>query len=148
MSENLIPDIQKNYLAVINGSVGTRMFRHLYAKNQDDKIVDVMVGGELSCAYFVSSILKIFDMIDRPHATVVTTIKTMETSGVWAKTDTSAVGDVTVWPENQDGHAHIGFVISDNRCVSNSWSLKQPVEHDMIMDDGRRPIAFWRYTRG
>lgn len=147
MNESLIPDTQNNYLAMINGSIGTHMFQHLYVKNQSNEVVDVMLAGELSCAYFVSSILKIFDMIDRPHATVATTIKIMEASGVWVQTDMPTEGDVVVWPENQEGHSHIGFASYDNRCVSNSWRLKQPVEHDMIMDDGRRPTTFWHYTK-
>lgn len=147
MSDNLTRDVQNNYLAMINGSVGTRMFQHLYVKNQAGETEDVMSAGELSCAYYVSSLLCLFGMIDRPHATVATTVQRMIESGSWERVAVSEPGDVVQWPENDDGHSHIGFVASDTECISNSWRLGYPIEHGFTMEDGRRPVAFWHYNR-
>ncbi len=94
MSSDLSRDVRKNYLAMINGSVGTRMFQYLYVKDQTGEIKDVMLAGELSCAYYVSSLLCLFGMIDRPHATVATTVKRMDESGDWEKAAVSELGDV------------------------------------------------------
>lgn len=147
MSSDLSRDVRKNYLAMINGSVGTRMFQYLYVKDQTGEIKDVMLAGELSCAYYVSSLLCLFGMIDRPHATVASTVKRMDESGDWEKVAVSEPGDVVQWPENKDGHGHIGFVVSDAECISNSWRLGYPIRHGLTMEDGRRPVAFWRYNR-
>lgn len=78
--EKVIPLIYETYLKLIDNSVGTNMFRTMYASVNDIK-QDVMRNGDLSCAFFVSSILKMFDWIEKVHATVDNTIKDLEKSG-------------------------------------------------------------------
>jgi hypothetical protein len=75
-----------------------------------------------------------FGLIEKPHATVASTIKDMEEHG-WSVVEEPRIGDVLVW-EPSDAHAegemheHIGFYIGDERAISNSSTTAEIVEHD------------------
>ncbi len=119
------------YLAVIKNSVDSDIFRNLYAKI-DGKKVDIVRNGNLSCAFYVSSVLTIFQLIPKPHGTVEGTIKDLVQSG-WNKLKTPKIGSVLVWEElnfnDGEKHKHIGFYIGDNKAISNSEKLGQPKIH-------------------
>lgn len=68
---------------MINNSIGTIAFRNYYAEIEGKK-VDVANNGLLSCAYFVSTILSLFNMIKTYHLTVESTVKDMSEFG-WKK---------------------------------------------------------------
>ena len=76
----IIPLTCKSYVAVIKNSIGTKMFRNFYAEINGQK-KDVLENGELSCAFFASAILHLFQLIKEPHRTVASTIKDMDKSG-------------------------------------------------------------------
>ena len=124
------------YLAVIENSCGTKMFKNLYADINGVR-TDITNEGDLSCAYFVSTVLLMFDSIERIHATVRSTVVDMENSG-WVVTDEPIVGDVIVWNEKEcrDGsrHSHIGFFVGQNKAISNNKDLGCPTKHSLEMD--------------
>lgn len=144
---------RENYLAAIRNSVGTRTFRNLYAKVRG-KHVDIMRDGDLSCAFFVSSILIIFGLIRRVHATVSGTVADLEKSG-WKKVRASRAGDVLVWEtmkdERGEWHSHIGFSLGNGLAVSNGSAPGVPIRHSATFGtrDGkpkRRTVAIYRKT--
>jgi hypothetical protein len=100
----------------------------------DNKLYDAVQGGILSCAYFVSAILKINNLIKNVHATVSSTVKDMKEFG-WFEIDKNSVqaGDVIVWESidfgDGDIHKHIGFYLGNNLAISNSEIAKTPIEH-------------------
>ena len=118
-------------LAVLRGSVGTKMFQHFYA-SVDGKKTDIMQNGDLSCAFFVSSVLAMMGLLDRAHGTVLGTVKMMEKSG-WLKTRVLKPGVVLVWDYKIGGggekHQHIGFYLGENMAISNSDLKKVPIIH-------------------
>lgn len=126
-----------NYISFIKNSVGVRMFRNLYADVDGEK-TDVTKDGDLSCAYFVSSVLLIFSAIDGVHATVDSTVKDMQRLG-WVDTEDPKPGDVVVWSEKKDGdeekHKHIGFVLGNESAISNSYKEKCPTQHPLILEN-------------
>ena len=130
--QKVIPIIFDTYIAVIKNSVGSKMFRNSYAK-VDGKKTDIMKNGDLSCAWFVSSLLYLFKLIKDAHATVNGTIKDLQQSG-WKKIKKPKIGNVIVWEKidfgNKDFHKHIGFYIGNNKAISTSNSKKgQPIIH-------------------
>jgi len=70
----------KTYLAAIENSVGSKMFRNLYAK-VNGKNKDITENGNLSCALYVSSLLYLFKLIKDIHATVSGTLGDLKRSG-------------------------------------------------------------------
>jgi hypothetical protein len=127
-------DVNSSYLAAVRDSVGSRMFRHLYAFDEQGKRSDILRDGRLSCAYYVAFILYHFKLINEPHATVVSTIKDMEKHG-WTTVDVPEAGDVLVWEPSiehveDESHEHIGFYVGNERAVSNSSKKSEIVEHD------------------
>jgi len=95
---------------MIKTSENSKMFRHIYVLNNGKK-KDILKNGELSCAYYVSCILKIFNLIDSkisPHSTVSGTIKNMMDNS-WSATKKLTPGNILVW-ENKSGHEHLGFL--------------------------------------
>lgn len=134
----IIPD---TYLAVIKNSVGSNLFRSLYAK-VNGKRTDITGNGDLSCAFYVSSILLLFRFIKERHATVDSTVKDLEESG-WKKIKKPKIGSIIVWEKidfgNNNLHKHIGFFIGNNRAVSNSYKLGYPARHHFTFG-GKRKI--------
>jgi len=143
-----LPLIKDTYLAVVKNSVGSKMWRNFYARVGKDK-KDIMGDGDLSCAFYVSSILTLFGLIEKIHGTVAGTIHDLEKSG-WKKINPSTsfdkardkslrmkkstAGAVLVWAEKctkGECHAHIGFCLDDQTAVSNSSKSGQIAKHHL-----------------
>ena len=127
-------DVNSSYLAMIRDSVGSRMFRHLYAVDEGGISKDIIRGGRLGCAYYVAFVLYHFHLVKQPHAVVKSTVKDMEESG-WTVVDKPIEGDVIVWAPSVEHvetemHVHIGFYLGEERAVSNSSSTGEITEHD------------------
>lgn len=140
------PLLKETYLAVIKNSVGTKMFKNLFAKVNSKK-KDIVENGNLSCAFYASSILYLFKLIKDIHATVNGTIKDLEESG-WTKIKTPKNGCVLVWAEKDFGngglHKHIGFYIGNSNAVSNNSKTGFPTCHNWKEYDNRKvEKIFW-----
>ena len=140
--------LKKTYLGLIKNSIGTRMFRSFYART-DKGMEDLLNDGELSCAYFVSSILKLFDWIDKPHLTIDSTETELMKNG-WKKIPIDKIkeGSIIIWEEINIGgkyNRHIGFYIGNNKAVSASYKLKRVVSHDLTFG-GKRKVesVYWK----
>ena len=127
----------QNYLRMIKDSQGSQMFQCLYVL-ENNKKKDILKNGQLSCAYYVSSILKIFDLISQPHATVKSTIKDMLKNN-WRETKKLKPGNIIVW-ENKKNHLHIGFCLGKNRAISHCYEMKAPIVHDYTYNQKRKII--------
>ena len=57
--QKVVPILIDSYIAIIKNSVGSQLFRNLYAKVNGKKI-DITENGKLSCAFYVSSVLLLF----------------------------------------------------------------------------------------
>lgn len=142
---NLLRLRRKNYLYAINAVVGSELFRHIYVRDKTTgREFDATDDGNGSCAYVVSGVLSLFGLIDRPHATVVTTIEKLKEAG-WHETTAPKPGDLLYWPEAGDHANHIGFVVDVDAktCVSNSSQQGKPILHNFKMSDGREPTVFY-----
>jgi hypothetical protein len=142
----MIINEHKNYISLIEGLPGSKLFQHVYAREDKSEEIDIMQGGVLSCAYVVSSVLKIIDWIDRPHATVISTVKWLKNNG-WSETKVPVAGTIVVWPVSNKNPAHIGFYLDENRYVSNSSFEKLPVLHSAALFDGRLPDFYLTHPK-
>ncbi|MFN4181481.1 MAG: hypothetical protein ACK4FA_02185 [Candidatus Paceibacteria bacterium] len=123
---------KKNFLTIIRNSIGTNMFRNFYYKDRGD----VLKNGDLSCAFYVLTILLIFGFVDRVYFRVIDLVATIEGGG-WYETESKRLrkGCIVVWnPVNQggNGHFHIGFYMGNGIAISNRSSLGVPGEHPVI----------------
>jgi len=129
--QKIQPLLFENYLAVIKNSLGSKLFRNFYAK-VNGKTIDIMKNGELSCAFYVSSVLALFKLIRDVHGTVDSTVKNLKKSG-WKKIKKPKVGSVIVWEKidfgNNDIHKHIGFFVGKSRAISINYKLGYPTQH-------------------
>lgn len=140
----------KNYLAMIEGSIGSRAYRHLFA-DMDGEVVDLAKGGQISCALFVSSVLYHFKLVGDLHATVGSTVADMLTSG-WYVAQERKPGFVLEWePALQadgESHGHLGFYMGPD-AISHSDRDLSPARHSLDMSDGsnerqpRRVVAVY-----
>lgn len=134
--KKLIPLNFLTYLSFIKKSIDSKLFQNAFFSFNSKK-TDILENGNLSCAFFVSSILKIFSQINNLHATVEGTVKDLENSG-WKKLKTPKEGSVLVWEEKK-GHKHIGFYLGKNKAVSNSSKKHAPEAHHFTYN-GKRKI--------
>ena len=130
----------ETYLAVIKNSIGTKMFSEGYARI-DGQVANILKGGEVSCAFFVSGVLCLFDvkLIDHTHTTVASTTKALIACG-WEKLDELSdnqlqPGDIIVWQKhkfpNGEEHYHIGFYVGNGQAVSNDYVSGAPQRHTL-----------------
>jgi len=115
------------------------------------KRVDVTEDGGLSCAFFVSSLLKIFDLITDVHGTVNSTIRDMKATR-WYKIKKPICGSVIAWKGikyKSKIYRHIGFYVGDNKSISNSWKKKVPIVHHWTYHNKRKVVGiFWNKKLG
>ncbi len=128
------PILFDTYLAVIKNSVGSRLFRNVYA-TVNGKKRDILHGGILGCSFFVSSLLVVLRLIKEIHTTVAGTVQDMERSG-WKGTKQLKPGAIILWEKMgkgdeyvAEGHRHLGFYIGRNLAISNSRKQRGPVVH-------------------
>lgn len=123
--------VKETYLAMIENSIDSSMFKTFYAQVNGKKS-DIMRNGNLSCALYVSAVLKLFDLIKKVHGTVKGTVHDMEKHG-WKKVKLPQKGDVIVWEAMQDEqretHTHIGFALGNAKAISNSSKSRVPKKH-------------------
>jgi hypothetical protein len=139
---NVRPLIYPTYLAMIENSVGTNMFRTLVAE-VDGAVQDITRNGEISCAFFASSLIHNIQLIKKPHATVEGTVKDLLASG-WQDINAPEPGTVLVWEAvdfgDGDMHKHIGFYTGDEQAVSNSMQMGSPVKHNWTFGGERKVL--------
>lgn len=130
------------YLAMIQNAVGARLFQNLYAKDGEGAR-DILRGGALSCAFFVSSILHHFNLVKAVHATVSGTVGDMETKG-WTRTNVYEEGAVLVWKEREK-HTHVGFYVGGGRAISNNPEGDTPLLHSVDFNGTRAVEAIYTH---
>ena len=142
--------IFKTYLAMIENAPGTNIFRHFYLRRPDGTEFDAIGDGENACAFFVSSVLRLFEKVQGIHGTVDSTLRDLEESG-WIKISQPQPGDIISWEPHRsaDGlHGHIGFYLGNDDAVSTSTSKKTVAKHDLHYGDAQRPvIAVYHYPK-
>ena len=134
------------YLAQINGSVGSNQYRKLFI-TKPAGVQDVIDDGDLACAYFVSSILTLCNLMNGGvHTTVTATVADLDSSG-WKQSKKLEVGSVVVWKPKlcEDGllHRHIGFYIGNKMAVSNVAKLRTPAVHHVTYEGSRQLEAIY-----
>jgi len=129
-----------SYLAMIKNSVGSKAFKNYYAKVNGIK-KDVMENGKNSCAFFASSVLLTFELIEHFHATVDGLEKDLKASG-WQKIKKPKIGSIIIWEpkkfEQNEIHKHLGFYIGNKKAISNSSQKGTPIVHHWTYNHSRK----------
>lgn len=124
-------DAKRTLLTVSVAHIGSTAFRSLYMK-QGHQSIDICRGGELSCAFFVSAVLRNVNLIAEQHATVSGTVRDLQSSG-WRKMKRPRAGAVIVWGPirypSGESHAHIGIAVSTTHAISTSVKTRTPIRH-------------------
>jgi hypothetical protein len=125
------PLILRSYLAVIKRSIGSPIWQEFYA-SVNGKTTEVTRNGNVSCAWHITSILKMFSLVDTAQITVHRALDEMERCG-WKKIARPRLGCIVIWgaqpadPERmkKDKNTyypltrHIGFYIGGGQTVTN-----------------------------
>lgn len=138
--------LKENFLAMLRASVGTSMYRHLYASVGGRK-KDLTEDGNLSCALYVTSLLYHFGLVKGVHATVAGTVRDLEASQ-WKKVSRARAGDVLVWEpvlQGKEPHPHIGFSLGGTRALSNDFTRGVPAVHHATYNGKRKVIVIYRH---
>lgn len=142
------------YLAMIKNACGSVMWSNSYALINGKK-EDIVHNGVTSCAFFATSILKIFNLIKELHLTVKGAEKDLKQSG-WQRISISPkipAGSILIWEKKRPldagikrygSHYHIGFYLGKEKAVS-IWAYHNfPVIHHWTYSDTRKVLrAYW-----
>jgi hypothetical protein len=121
-------DYKKSIEVLIKNSLGSKFFRSVYF-NVYGKTKDILENGNLSCAFYVSIILKIVGLISNVHSTVLGTVNDLEKNG-WYLINQPKKYALIVWDKDKKHkNLHIGFCLNKIWAVSNSSKFKTPIKH-------------------
>jgi len=137
-------DKRKTLFKLIENSIGAKFFKNNYFFI-NGKSKDLLKDGELSCAFYVTIILKILRLIRDIHLTVDSTLKDMKRSG-WYQIKKPKKGAIVLWDKNKNGHYHLGFYWIKNKAVSNVSSKRSPNFHPLNYQ-GRKILAFYYHKK-
>lgn len=128
---HITPLLFDTYLATIKNSRGAKSYRDNFALVDGNK-KNITKGGALSCAYFVSGLLRTFTLIKGLHTTVGGTLRDLEQSG-WVKIKKPRSGCIIRWEAHLSKpnglHEHIGFCTDATHAMSNSSRTRVPETH-------------------
>ncbi|MFA7285199.1 MAG: C39 family peptidase, partial [Candidatus Absconditabacterales bacterium] len=149
---------------MIRNSVGVPLWKHLFVDYQNGNSKDILQDGNVSCAYFVSCVLKTFGLSPASYANVLSTEKALLQYGrqaidpatrpqdilpgsVIVRSQQSGEEKQDIYGNARSGHYHIGFYIGGSQAISNmsdrfvaqGLELGVPQQHHYTYND-RRPI--------
>jgi hypothetical protein len=136
---------EKNFVKFIENSVGINTFRNLYMTDDSGLEFDAANNGKKSCALFVTAILTMFKLIDGMHSTCSGTLRYVSNAENWSITSNPLPGDLVFWNPINDTTGHVGFYVNDGKVISNSDLDGYPIEHRLILKDGREPLSYWHF---
>jgi hypothetical protein len=138
---------KRSLAALIKNSLGCPLWRNFYYSEGD-----AMENGDLSCAFYVSTLLLMTKATPSIHGTVKHLSEDMESYGWYeiAEDGVFQFGDVLIWEPAKQGssagtHQHIGFFMEDKFAVSNSSSNGFPVRHHLTYNDTRKVVRVLRF---
>lgn len=134
---------KKTFIEAIKNSVGSKQYRSFFIEeNGEDK--DILNDGKNSCAYYVSSLLKEFNLINEIHTTVKGLIDDLGEK--WQEISVLDIqeGDILIW-ETDGILGHIGFAINKEEAISNSTEKGVPHKHTQDFGASRIVSKAFRY---
>lgn len=129
-------DYYQSYLSMIQNSVWSSLWKHLYITKENGNTQDILQDGNVSCAYFVSCILKTFGLCGASFANVKSLQKHL-LEYWWQSIPKGTVPDqITRWSiiireakewsnkediywNHKNSHYHIGFYMGNEQAISN-----------------------------
>lgn len=135
----MIQDKKRTLIKIIKNSLNSNFFRNNYFFVKG-KSKDILKNGRLSCAFYVTTILKILNLIKEIHLTVESTLKDLQKSG-WYKIEKPKKGAIILW-DKKNNHYHIGFYWDKKRAVSNISKKRKPSFHSLKY---RKILAFYSH---
>ncbi len=129
---------KESYLKFIENSISSKSWRNFYIL-ADRRKRDILNNGNLSCAFFASSVLLIFGLIGKAHFTVRGVINDLEKNG-WREIKKIKPGAVLIWEKNEKfNNQHIGFCWNGKTAISNYFIKRMPFKHHITygIKDGR-----------
>lgn len=138
------PLVLPTYLAFIEASIGTELFQNFWA-SVNGKKKELTGKGNLSCAFFVTTVLKVFNLVQEVQVTNNRALRDMEHSG-WFEIPRPRTGCIVVWSEKDADAArmrreggtyqskvkHCGFYLSKDRCVNTGGEEKKTPRIDPL----------------
>lgn len=154
--KNIIVLPKETYQKMVENSKGTKMFNSLFVQVKETGIVqDILQDGMYSCAFFVSTVLAMFRLIDEPYTTVKSLReKVAQDKKKFYQVSQSECGDIIFWEEItfEDGskNEHAGFALNAEEAMSTSFREKQVSKHHITFgedengDPKRKIVGIYR----
>lgn len=169
----MIFNYYQTYLSMIHTSVGSSLRKHFFLTKDDKTSRDILQGGNLSCAFYVSSVLNQFNLTPAIFANVLSLQKALLERGWTSLQQDTHPDDLPPWSiiirDSQPGsskqdlynntrnsHYHIGFYVWDSQAISNmsdafvaeDQHAKTPQCHHYTYHDTRpiQAILTFRFT--
>jgi hypothetical protein len=147
-------DVLRTYLSMVTGSLGTRMYRHLWCADNGQSR-DILLNGQLSCGTYVSGILFQNKLLADMHSTIQGTLADMKRSG-WRRIKAVRPGAVILWEAKLGAgggmHEHLGFVLNRTTAISHRDTKLTPIKHHLTYGPRgskqyRKIVSIWWHPK-
>lgn len=136
----------------VKNSVGSRAWAKSFILDSDNRVHDLYESGNLSCAYFISSVLKTCELWDGQCVGNVNSLISKLPDNGWERIEEPRIGAIVIYGEVQLDRAwatrHVGFVVGEDEVVSNGSSNSFAIESHPINYMKVEATGEWRSVDG
>jgi hypothetical protein len=144
---------RRTLIYIANNSVGSKMWAKSFILDSDDKVHDLYEDGNLSCAYHVSTTLKMCELWkDQAVGNVGSLVDKLPQNG-WYQIDSPRPGAIIVYGRNLLHRAwatmHIGIIVGEDEVISNGSNdshiiRRHPINYTKLKSGQWREIeGYW-----
>ncbi len=143
---------RRTLVYIANNSVGSKMWSKSFIFDSEGRVHDLYEDGNLSCAYHISTTLKMCELWKNEAVANVDSVVAKLPQNGWTEIEEPRVGAIVVYGKNQLHRAwatrHIGIIVGEDEVVSNGSNSshiieKHPLNYMKIGDNWREIESYW-----
>ena len=142
---------RRTLIYIAKNSVGSKMWSKSFILDSEGNVHDLYEDGNLSCAYHISTTLKMCELWKNEAIANVDSLVNKLPENGWTQIDEPRPGALIVYGKNQLHRAwatkHVGILVGSDEVVSNGSNESHIIESHPI-NYMKLPSGEWREIEG
>ncbi len=134
-------------------AAGSKIWAKSFILDSEGDVHDIYENGNLSCAYFISAILKVNDLWQDQCVANVNSLTAKLPDNGWILIPEARIGSIIIYGESKGRRSwatkHVGIIVGEDEVISNGSSHSHTIEahpvNYMKLQDGtpRKIEGYW-----
>lgn len=141
---------RRTLIYIANNSIGSKMWSKSFILDSDGNVHDLYEDGNLSCAYHISTTLKMCELWQNQAVANVDSLVAKLPQNGWSEINLPRPGALVIYGENKLHRAwatkHVGIIINDTEAVSNGSNGSHIIDKHPIgspSNQKREILGYW-----